>query len=364
MSTLARIAAGALVGVALACTSTQVVHSEPVASAARVVRPAAGPLTPTATPVGVVMTAAPRYLPVSDGARHNAFPSATLAPDGRLQLVWRAGTDHAVTRDGRIMSAYSSDQGQTWTTPTTLASGYDFRDPSISYIDGHSYLTFFTGTNSSPAGGAWVSRDGGQAVRIDSLPYTAISAPVVKLPDGRLATSFYGRKAGETIDTAWMAWSSDGGSSWSTNRILNDGASHAEPVLLVRNGITQLIARGGTNTLVARTSPDSGRTWDTPRTIVTACTGRPSGVVTADGVMVAICRGALPAVNAQTVYSLDGVQWWTGPTVLPAPSGSPLGMTYAALVEVLPGTLWTTVGMEQADGSSALYDTYLAEAVR
>lgn len=310
------------------------------------------------------MTTAPRYLPVSDAGRHSAFPGAAMTPDGRLQLVWRAGSDHVASRDGRILSATSTDLGRTFSAPVTLLSGQDYRDPSISHIDGHSYLTYFTGTNALPAGGAYVCRDGGPAVRIDSLPYAAISAPVVKLPDGRLATSFYGRKPGESIDTAFMAWSSDGGQSWSTNRILNDGSPHAEPVLLIRNGITHLIARGGSNTFVTRTSPDSGRTWDTPRTIVTDATGRPSGIVTADGTMIVVCRGALPAVNAQSVFSVNGVQWWTGPTVLRAPSGTPLGMTYAAMVEVLPGVLWTTTAMELADGSSALYGTYLAVSVQ
>lgn len=312
----------------------------------------------------VVLTAAPQLLPTA--SRHSAFPSLAQTPDGSLELAWRGGTDHAAARDGSIQIATSRDHGLTYAGEHTILSGRDDRDPSVSYVtvngQSHEYLTYFTGSASLAAEGAYVSRDGAAGVRIDTLPYAAISAPVIQLPDGRLGTAFYGRRAGETIDTAWMGWSADGGQTWSTNRILNDGASHAEPVLLVRGTATYLIARGGSDSLVMRTSPDSGRTWGTPRLIVGACTGRPSGLVTAAGTMILVCRGTLPAVNAQVAYSVDGgTSWRWGPTVLRAPAGSPIGMTYAAMVEVLPGVVHVVVGMEQADGSSQLYRGWLAE---
>ena len=320
-------------------------------------------------PVGVVLTSKPVRIPTA--SRHSAFPSIAQAPDGTLTMVWRGGTDHANLRDGSIRWAYSTDQGQTWRGETVLKSGQDFRDPSISYIpeaDGaHRYITYFTGSAANGAEGAWVMRDSQPPVRVDGgLPYAAISAPVVRQPDGRLAVAFYGKQPGETVVTAWMAWSTDQGATWVRNRILNDGTDHAEPVLLIRNGVLHLLARGGGDTIVMRSSIDgTGRsgTWDTPHVIVGACTGRPSAIVTAAGTMVMVCRGILPSPNAQVAYSVNGGQkWWWGPLVQPAPTGS-FGMTYASLWEERPGTVVEVGGMEAADGSSTLAVAGLAESI-
>lgn len=329
-------------------------------------------VAPAPAPYTVVMATAPS--PVAATSRHSAFPGLAQAADGTLNLVWRGGTDHAASRDGSIYRATSTDQGRTWSAAkTVLSGGHDYRDPSLAIIDGHEYLTYFTGSSGLPAEGAYVTRDGGPPVRIDwceagiRCPYAAISAPVVKLPDGRLATPFYAKKAGESVVTSWMAWSTDLGATWTTNRILNDGVDHAEPVLVVRNGVTHLIARGGADTLVMRSSTNSGApgSWDTPHVIVGACTGRPSALVTAAGTMIVVCRGILPSPNAQLAYSVDptGAKWWWGPTLGPAPAGS-FGMTYAAMVEVLPGVVLEVGAMEQADGSSSLSRTWLAEAVQ
>lgn len=355
--TVLAVAAGTL----LACTA---------ATLSVTVAVAAQPL-PAPPPGGVVMASQPQVLPTS--SRHSAFPGLAKAPDGSLTLVFRGGYDHANTRDGSIYRARGTitDQGLIWSAPTQvpLPAGHDYRDPSISYVAGHEYLTYFTGANGTPedgAQGAYVVRDGGPPVRIDpNFPRAAISAPVVQLPDGRLGAAFYGWKAGESTDTAWMAWSSDLGQSWSVNRILNDGLSHAEPVLLVRNGMTHLIARGGSDTLVMRSSTASGASgsWDAPHVIVGACTGRPSAMVTQAGTMVMVCRGILPAVNAQVAYSVDGTgqKWWWGPTLVRALAGS-FGMTYAAMVEILPGVILTVGGMENPDGSSYLYTNIEAES--
>lgn len=319
-------------------------------------------------PTSVVLTSKPVRIPTA--SRHSAFPSIAQAPDGTLTMVWRGGTDHADSRDGSIYRATSSNQGQTWTgvVRVPLPVGHDYRDPSISYVGGHEYLTFFTGANGTAedaAQGAYVSRDGGPPVRIDpGYPRAAISAPVVQLPDGRLATAFYGWKAGESLDTAFMAWSSDLGSSWSTNRILNDGTPHPEPVLLIRNGVVHLLARGGGDTIVMRSSTNSGASgsWDSPHVIVGACTGRPSAIVTAAGTMVMVCRGILPSLNAQVAYSVNGGQkWWWGPTIQASAGG--IGMTYAAMWEERPGTVVEVGGMEAADGSSSLAVAGLAESI-
>lgn len=349
-----------LVAVLVTLACTPVAQSGATVHALR----AAAPLAPVTSPSGVVVTATPRYLA---GSQHAAFPGLAPTPSG-LTLVWRQGSDHYLKRDGAILSATGDQDGRTFSPPTTvLAGGTDYRDPSVSYIAGHQYLTFFTGSAALEAQGAFVSRDGGAAVRIDTLPYAAISAPVVALPDGRLGVAFYGRKAGETLVTAWMGWSSDLGRTWSTNRIINSGVATPEPYLVVDGGTVHMFARWGSSAIAVRDSADSGRTFPAgPRVIVTDCTGRPGTIRTQDGTLIMICRGPLSqGKHAVVVYSLDHAATWTaGPIIMTAPAGSPNGMTYAAMAETLPGVVYTVVGMEQADGTSALYSTRLAVSVR
>ena len=353
----------------VACTAaTNPAPSTPSASprVARVVQP----LTPTAAPIGVVMTAAPTYLA---GSQHAAFPSLSAMPDGRMRLEWRQGSDHVAARDGRILATTLDSWGQNPGPVETVLSqpGVDFRDPSVSYLEVggtvREYRTYFTGTPEAAAQGAMVTVDGGPPVRIDpNLPRAAISAPVVKLPDGKIATAFYGRKVGESVDTAFMAWSSDGGQSWTTNRIINIGIPTPEPWLVVDGPMVHMFSRWGDwDSIAVRSSPDSGVTWGPVRRVTTNGTGRPTTIATS-GVLIMVCR-LLPSKSAQVIYSLDhSATWAAGPTVLTAPPGSPLGMTYGAMA-VVPGPVplvRLVVGMEQADGSSALYATYLAVSVQ
>lgn len=331
------------------------------------------PLAPAASPTSLWLTAAARYIPASGTRAHSAFPSIARTPDGELLMVWRGATDHSASRDGLILSATSTDDGRTWSPATALlaTAGVDYRDPSVSYIDGHQYLTYYTGSAQLAAEGAYVSRDGAPAVRIDSLPYAAISAPVVKLPDGRLGVAFYGQQAGEDFDTAFMGWSADLGQTWTTNRIMNDGPanSHAEPYLVVDGATIHFFARWGSwSSIAVRSSTNSGAagSWGPTRRIIDGCTGRPSATRTASGLIVLVCRGLLPKLGAQTMVSFDHTgSWWPGPVALAAPAGTFVGMTYAALIpDVLPGVHLAVVGMEQNPGSSALYSTYLAEGVQ
>lgn len=360
---LSRLAAGAVAGALLACTATPTTAEgglpEPAPSAPTVVR-----VLQPYTPVGVVLTSTPTLLPTP--SRHSAFPGLVQHPDGHLSAVWRGASGHEAERDGAVMRAESYNLGKTWATPTVmLDTPKDERDPYLTVIDGHEYLTFFTGSRTLAAEGAYVSRDGAPAVRIDQLPYAAVSGPVVKLPDGRLGVAYYGRKAGESVDTAWMAWSADGGATWSSNRIVNAGISTAEPWLVVDGSTVHLFARWGGDKIAVRSTPDSGITWGGARVIIDGCTGRPSTMRTQDGTLIMICRGPVSQGNhAKLLYSLDhGGYWIVGPTVLTAAPGA-LGMTYAAMVEVLPGVVHAVVGLERADGSSVLYGMYLAVSVR
>jgi hypothetical protein len=291
--------------------------------------------------------------------QHSAFPGMARMWDGTLRLVWRQGSDHYRTRDGRIVTAQSRDDGVTWENVQTVRANPDYRDAFVSVIDGIEFWSWFGASASNPAMGAAVMRYmNAESRRVDALPYGAVSAPVVKLPDGRLGLPFYGRKTGETLDTAWMGWSSDNGWTWSTNRIVNfigSGLSTAEPYLVVNGYSLHMLYRWGDSAIGIRSSNDSGQTWDQPRLIRNDATGRPTTIAVSGGRLVMVYRD-LPAKNARMAYSLDnGWTWHDAGIILAAPTGSPNGMTYATMVEVEPGTVRVVVGMEQADGSSDLW---------
>jgi hypothetical protein len=363
---------GLLTATLLACTG-------PAPTAAPLVMPAPSapmtapraqqvmaPLTSTTVPTGVVMVSTPTYL---TGSKHAAFPDLEPMAGGGLELVYREGSDHYLARDGQLLSTTLDATGQNPSPPTTLlgGAGVDYRDPSLTVIDGHRYLTWFTGSATNPAEGAMLTIDNGAPIRIDpGYPYAAIAAPAVKLPDGRLGAAYYGRKPGETKDTAFMAWSADQGQTWTSNRILAPGGTTAtpEPWIVVDGQKTLFFARWGPDRLAVRVSMDSGTTWGQPYLISqnAGMTGRPTVHLTQSGVQVMVYREH-GTKSARLAYSLDhGGTWTIGQTVLPAPAGSPLGMTYAAMADI-PGTvplIRLIVGMEQTDGSSALYGTYLA----
>lgn len=292
------------------------------------------------------------------GWGHSAFPSMARLYDGSLRLVFREGSDHYQSRDGRIIIAESHDDGATFVNPQTVRVNPDYRDPSISSIDGVEYLTWFGASFSNEAMGAGVMRSwNAESRRIDpsTNPYGAISAPIVKLPDGRLGAAFYGKKPGESLYTAWMAWSSDSGWTWTSNRIVNflgAGMATSEPYLVVNGTWTHMLYRWGDGALGIRSSSNSGATWQDPVKILTNATGRPTVISTA-GTLVTVYREASTG-SAVMAYSVDnGVSWQPGGVVLPAHAGGM--MTYAAMVPSRdnPRVIRLVVGMEQAGGKTS-----------
>jgi hypothetical protein len=338
---------------------------------------------PTATPIAVAAAAQPdaravpvrpdvaltaplRPLTLSPVGTHAAFPGLVMYPGRTLTLQWRQGSDHADHRDGTIDSATSLDAGLSYHDPeTTLAGGTDYRDASPAAIGDELWTTYFTGSASNGAQGAYLIRGDRPAVRIDpQLPYAAISAPIVQLPGGTLGAVFYGHAAGEARDSAWFARSVDGGATWQSRRIADgpaDGRDYQEPWLVVRDGVLHVLHRYGSwDSIGITSSTDSGATWSTPRKILSQATGRPTTLVLASGTMLTIYRhtGTRAAMMAT---SRDGGTTWRSGGILLSPPG-PLGMTYAAAVEVLPGVAHVVVAGENTDGSSTLYRGWLAES--
>ena len=234
----------------------------------------------------------------------------------------------------------------------------------MSYVDGELWLTYFTGTDTRPAQGAYARREQGPPVRIDTLTSAAISAPVVELPDGDLAAVYYGRSGAETIDSVWFARSSDDGVTWTSTRIADGqqaGRAYQEPWLVVNGGSVHVLHRwGGWDSIGITSSTDGGTTWAAPRKILTEATGRPTTVAFSSGVLAMVYRSTGDRSAMLATSTDDGASWKRTGTLMAAPPGSPLGMTYAAGAEVVPGVAQLVIGMEAADGSSSLHSAYLA----
>jgi hypothetical protein len=320
------------------------------------------------------------YPPVAIGndAAYAAFPGVVQLPSGRLRMVWRQGTDHVASHDGVIKTATSDDLGRTWSAATTLYSdgtAPDVRDPSISISpDGTKvYLTFFKSNSGSVAQGMFfaVSTDGGASfgtpVRMDaSLVAGAITAPVVDPGTGTLYAVGYAKSGAETQYSSWLFTSTNGGTSWSSSRVLNgatDTRDYAEPWLLWQGGTTFLMAaRYGTAGVVFIKSTNSGAAWTAAGQLFAGYSGRPTLCLLSSGTIIMILRSLSDGSGWYTYTKNVGTNWYP-PRKMGISMASGTSQTYAQPIEIAYGIAFCPVGFEQAytSNSSRLYGTYLIE---
>jgi hypothetical protein len=284
--------------------------------------------------------------------QHTAFPSVVERRDGVLYMVVRRGTNHSATRDGGIWYSLSTDNGRSWGTPVQLfaaSGGVEYRDPCVSLsVDGTKiYLTYFKGSAALGAAGCFfrTSTDGGlnwsAETRFDgSKGWAACSAPVVELSNGRLIAPFYGKDLiGDSNDSAYIATSINGGSSWSQSKIHNGvtaGRDYQEPWVSRKPGADNLFMtfRWGTNTSIATSTSTQtdGAGWSAASQDFVG-TGRPSTVWLSTGEVFVIYRDT----GNQLMYSRwhNGTAWSGGRLVRRAPSGG--FWTYGQIIEISPG---------------------------
>lgn len=306
---------------------------------------------------------------------YSAFPSVCRFPSGVLRLVWRQGSNHAAARDGVVRTSVSTDGGLSWGTPSTAlaAAGFDLRDPCVATSGGVTWLTYFKGTASLPAAGAFVrgSLDDGVTwsaeVRIDAQPYAAICAPVVDLGGGTVVTAYYGRDTGDAVDSCWLATSADSGATW-TRRLVADGPAFGqhfqEPWVVARGSDLCMFFRYGTHSAIGVcTSADAGLTWTPPVPAFPDATGRPAAVWLESGAMAVVYRRISDRqAVVRTRAAGAAVDEW-----LPArrlgvnqPTAGPIGMQYAHPL-VVPDGVFCAVGIEGSATSSRLCTGWLHE---
>lgn len=293
------------------------------------------------------------FRPIGVDSAYAAFPSVCRFGSGLLRLVWRQGTDHVDARDGAVHTAVSEDGGQTWSAASVaLKDTADLRDPCISSTGGTTWLTYFKGTSALAAAGCFLRRSTDDGVtwsdetRIDRQPYAAISAPVVRVGT-RLLAAYYGRDAGDTRDSCWLAASTDGGATWTRHRVASGRRDYQEPWLVANGSEVWMFLRYGHYSAIGATvSTDGGATWSRPRRLFTNTTARPAAVWLSTGTMAVVARRISDGQPVLRVRA-PGAGWQRPRPTLPQPRSGPIGMLYAHPLEI-PGAVICAVGIESS----------------
>ncbi len=241
-----------------------------------------------------------RTVAKSTDDQYYAFPSICKLNSGELVCVFYSGTGH-MSPDGKIVMVKSSDEGKTWSQPRIIAdTPIDDRDPSIMQTrSGRILVNFFVyggkvndqALHTNTHVHVCYSEDGGRSFTTPEpievgWQWEATSDEILELADGTLLLPIYGRKAGDTLERAAVAFSSDGGRTWNareTSTIAYDTEGKIdfqEPALALLPNGTILCSLRTTNAgyhAYESCSTDGGKTWSKP--IDTGLRGHAAGLL-------------------------------------------------------------------------------------
>lgn len=312
-----------------------------------------------------------------NNSAHNAFPSLTQMADGRLVVVYRAGTSHVGDKGTTVMRV-SSDLGRTWSSATTVHNDatYDSRVGAVARVRGGRLLVAlgkYNQAGSVAIGVGWTtySDDNGVAWSTPAGTNSAFTAPAyamgpaVQLPDGTLLMPLYGRNSGNTFDSSRVVFSTDNGESWGGEITIANGQTasrqYSEPqIVRLLDGTLYCLMRSDTaSQMWAAISIDDGATWGAAASKFSG-TGKPALTRLGDGTLVCIYR---KVSNNDAVYRIsadDGATWGSETTLDVVGAG--FNMTYAGPYELddAGGVLAVAWGVENAAlTDSDLFFTYL-----
>lgn len=319
--------------------------------------------------------------PFGQDVAHSSAPSICLTNTGQLLMLYREGTDHYASRDGILQLTTSNDLGHSWTPPATvqdLTPTWDSQGQGLSESrDGTTLrMVFFKASTSGAAAGVFLrtSTDDGATwsseTRVDpNLPYAATTDVVVESGDGTLFLAFYGRQAGETFDSVWLARSADDGATWTSTRLANGqttGLHFDEPVLAYRGESAVIAYRyGGIQSVGTMVSTDGMATWSAGVERFPG-TGKPHVFWLDDQTLVCIYR-QLSTGHAVMRYSRTVGATWS-PCRLVDPVMYPGGwMLYASSCDLGDGQALVAFAQERgapstSPGTSRIYFTCVAAA--
>lgn len=311
--------------------------------------------------------------------QHNDFPGLALAPNRTLVAVWRRGTTHIVEVGADLYTSFSTDYGNTWSTPTLILpdATYDQRDPSLQVLqDGRIALTYFKSPASPGTERISVIRfstDNGQTWGPENIVSFGFNNQnvingVMQQADGTIIAFGYGGDTGATYTSTRIVQSSDNGATWGApitlatsgaqnfNEVCVDALSDGTLMALIRsdNG-----SGGGTNPGIYRTTSSDGTTWSTPAKVLDGWS-RPEWLQLKTGAVVTGYRRNSDR-KTDMFTSRDGGVTWSGPTVLHNDT-TISQMVYFQMVEIAAGVVAVLYGDEQnAGGQGTVRFRYLAD---
>ncbi len=226
----------------------------------------------------------------------NGMPMLARAGDGRLFLLWTASRGFA--GGGRLVGAFSADQGRTWSPPVLLTDNPDRDDTTGSIVvDGNRLLVisqsirlpeYFDKYNPFPVryDRAWwwmtATEDGGRTwSKPLELPipfvFPGSRTAGFRLPDGTLVLpSHFGieqeagqtpKLEGDTHSVTAMMRSLDGGRTWKRSQVIRipHGLDTSEPAAVrLSNGDLYCLLRNMIDRMYSVRSHDGGLTWSAP----------------------------------------------------------------------------------------------------
>jgi photosystem II stability/assembly factor-like uncharacterized protein len=263
--------------------------------------------------------------------------------------------DFDAPRGGRAEIMRSADGGKTWSRPRVLIdTPWDDRAPNFCQLDDGTILcSLFTypGPSASdlardpaktPLTGIIRSQDNGRTwerkVRRLPVPFVAdaTDGPIIKLRDGSALICVYGKTAKARHESVAFCRSTDRGRTWS---LLSTVATDHE---MSETSVTQL--PDGRLVLISRPegdlawSSDGGRTWTKPVPFGVRLF-EPRLLTLRDGTLLCL-HGSYGAGGLRAMFSTDFGKTW----LCPAPKwGFPIDPSvygYAQAVELADGSVW------------------------
>lgn len=308
-----------------------------------------------------------------------------LANDDLL-LTYRQGTSHG-SIDGLLRAVRSSDNGATWSAPSTIytpTAGFRVSGGMLTRLaDDTIACTFIEGTGTSGAtpnrsfvmfstdatATAWTT-----PVEITSAHdvFCMVESPVVELPNGDLVVPVYGANAADTYWSIRWSKSTDGGATWVDQGELfagdDVGHHYDEPVLLILDDGSWLMtvrsdgATVNTHEAIWQThSFDDGATWMPLSLAVFSASARPA-IIQRDDKAVFMTYRTTPGDLPRLATSWNRGGSWTG-TGLDFTGGDTRFFSYGAWATLPDGQVVLAYSLEdQADDTMAsVYFVKLAD---
>ncbi len=264
----------------------------------------------------------------STGYWHASPPTPLRIGEKNLAAWTKMGmpTNVDAPRGGRAMLIRSTDNGKTWSKPETiLDSPMDDRSPDmIELPDGTILCTLFTYSGAEPPvkdpelatrTAIIRSTDGGKTWEptLHRLPspfiFDATDGPAIVLKDGSVLLAVYGSPAVGVPEQNAIFRSTDSGKTWELLSVIKSDHEMSESsVAQLPDGRLVLITRSEGD---IAWSSDGGRTW-TPPVSIGIRMYEPGLLVLRDGTLLCL-HGSYGAGGLRAIFSTDGGQTWIAP---------------------------------------------------